>query len=63
MKYVFIRENPNPPDSQTEKLTNICQINTDNTPRIIKFIKVRLFDKTAKTLDIKIQIYTTGIEE
>ena len=26
-------------------------------------MKVRLFDKTAKTLDIKIQKYTTGIEE
>ena len=63
MKYVFIRENPNPPDSQTEKLTNICQINTEITPLIIKFLKVKLFDKKAKILDIKIQKYTTGIEE
>jgi len=60
---VFRREKPNPPDNQTEKLTNICQKNTEITPLIIKFLKVRLFDKTAKILDIKMQKYTTGIEE
>ena len=48
---------------ETEKLTNICQINTEITLLIIKFLKVKLFDKTAKKLDIKIQKYTTGIEE
>ena len=35
---MFNREKPSPPESQTEKFTSICQINTDATPLKIKLL-------------------------